>query len=62
MVGTSITRHAVWLRRILRDLAHEENEPTTIFCGNNSAIALPNNFVLNRKSKHIGTHWACQLW
>jgi hypothetical protein len=55
VAGTSVACHAVWLRRILSDLAHEENEPTPIFCDNSSTIALSKNHVFHRKSKHIDT-------
>jgi hypothetical protein len=54
---TSTSCHAVWLRRILSDLTHEEKEPTPIFCDNSSTIALSKNHVFHRKSKHIDTHY-----
>jgi hypothetical protein len=57
VAGTSAACHAVWLRRILSDLAYEENEPSPIFCDNISAIALSKNHVFHRKSKHIDIHY-----
>lgn len=41
--------------RLLSDLAHEEKEPTPIFCDNNLAIFLSKNHVFHHMSKHIDT-------
>jgi hypothetical protein len=57
MVGNSKTFHAVWLRRILSDLANEEKEPTLIFFGYILAIALSKNHVFHRNSKHSITSY-----
>jgi hypothetical protein len=57
VVGNSTACHAVWLRRILSNLAHEEKEPTIIFCDNNSTIALSKNHVFHHKSKQIDTFY-----
>ena len=53
--ATLVACHVVWLRIILVDLTHEEEEPTPIFCDNNSAIAPSKNHVSHRKSKCIDT-------
>jgi hypothetical protein len=55
--GTSTTCHAVWLRRILSDLAHEEKDPTPIFCENSLSISLSKNHMFQCKSKHIDTSY-----
>jgi hypothetical protein len=47
----------VWLRRILKDILHTENDPTPIFCDNTSAIALSKNHVFHKKRKHIDTRF-----
>lgn len=44
---------AIWLRRILKDLMFEQQEPTTIHCDNMSAIAMTKNPVFHARSKHI---------
>lgn len=44
---------AVWIRRILEDLGFKQQEPTVIFCDNNSAINLSKNPVMHSRSKHI---------
>lgn len=45
------------MRRILKDLRHEQKGATTIFCDNNSAIALSKNTVFHKRSKHIDTRY-----
>jgi hypothetical protein len=45
----------MWLRRILKDMSHTENDPTPIFTDNTSAIALSKNDVFHKKNKHIDT-------
>ena len=52
---TSAACYVVWLRRLLFDLTHEQEDPTPIFCDNNFSIALSKNHVFHRKSKHIDT-------
>jgi hypothetical protein len=54
---TSATCQAVWMRRILKDLLQEQQEPTTIFCDNNSTIMLSKNHVFHKKTKHIDTRY-----
>lgn len=44
---------ALWLRGLLTELEHPQDDPTTIFCDNKSAIALTKNPVFHGKSKHI---------
>lgn len=60
---TSASCQAVWLRRLLNDMSHTENEPTPIFCDNTSAIALLKKHVFHKKNKHIDTrfHFICEL-
>jgi len=44
---------AVWMRRMLRDLRHDQEGMTTIFCDNTSTIALSKNFVFHKRTKYI---------
>eukprot|EP00253_Pinus_taeda_P012844 PITA_12844 len=55
VAATTATCQAVWLRRVLRDLCHEQGKGTTIYCDNNSAIALSKNSVFHKRTKHIDT-------
>jgi hypothetical protein len=57
VVATSASCQAVWLRRILKEMSHTENDPTPIFCDNTSAIALSKNHVFHKKRKHIDTRF-----
>ena len=50
---TAVVCQAVWMRRMLRDLCHEQDGATTIFCDNISTIALSNNFVFQKRTKNI---------
>jgi hypothetical protein len=55
VAATTAACHAVWLRRLLKDMGHAVKYTTTIFCDNSSAIALSKNHVFHKKSKHIDT-------
>ena len=44
---------AMWMRRGLSNLKYPQEEPTIIYCDNNSAIALSKNHVFHQRSKHI---------
>jgi len=57
VVATTTACQIVWMRRTLSELQHEQNEPTLIFCDNNSAIALSRNHVFHKRSKHIDTRY-----
>jgi hypothetical protein len=45
------------MRRILKDLLQEQQEPTTVLCDNNSAILLSKNHVFHKKTNHIDTRY-----
>jgi hypothetical protein len=53
VAATSATCQAVWMRRMLKYLLQEQQEPTTVFCDNNSTIMLSKNHVFHKKTKHI---------
>jgi len=55
VAATVVACQAVWLRRVLRDLCHEQEKGTTIFCDNSSTIALSKNSVFHKRTKHIDT-------
>eukprot|EP00253_Pinus_taeda_P004625 PITA_04625 len=55
VAATTTACQEVWLRRVLRDLCHEQENGTTIYCDNSSAIALSKNSVFHKKTKHIDT-------
>ncbi|PKU84059.1 Retrovirus-related Pol polyprotein from transposon TNT 1-94 [Dendrobium catenatum] len=43
----------IWLRQLLADFHIPQNEPTTIFCDNTSAISLANNPIFHARTKYI---------
>ena len=63
IVATSAACKAVWLRRILIDLQHKQDEPTIMFCDNMSTMAMTKNSVFHNRSKHIEIrcHYICEL-
>jgi hypothetical protein len=44
---------AVWLRKILEDVGQMQQQPTPIYCDNQSAISMTKNPVFHGRSKHI---------
>jgi hypothetical protein len=53
VAAATATYEAVWLRRLLGELAGEEARPPTLMVDNKPAIALTKNPVLHDWSKHI---------
>ncbi|XP_074314354.1 secreted RxLR effector protein 161-like [Silene latifolia] len=50
---SSATCQAIWLRRLLKGLLHEQKSPTIIYCDNKAAISLTKNAVFHSRTKHI---------
>lgn len=57
IAATTATCQAIWMRRILKDLGHEQQEATKLLCDNSSAIALSKNAVFHKRTKHIDTRY-----
>ncbi|KAL0352138.1 UNVERIFIED_CONTAM: Retrovirus-related Pol polyprotein from transposon TNT 1-94 [Sesamum calycinum] len=53
IAAAATSNHAIWLRRILEDMGEKQEEPTTIYCDNKSAIAITKNPVQHSRTKHI---------
>lgn len=53
VTGTTAVCQTVWMRRMLRDLRHDQEGMTTIFFHNTSAIALSMNFFFHKRTKNI---------
>ena len=53
VTATTTTCKAVWMRIMLRSLCHEQVKGTTIYCDNSSTIALLENLVFHKRTKHI---------
>ncbi|KAL0403778.1 UNVERIFIED_CONTAM: Retrovirus-related Pol polyprotein from transposon RE2 [Sesamum radiatum] len=43
IAAAATSNQATWLRRILEDMGEKQEEPTTIYCDNKSAIAITKN-------------------
>jgi hypothetical protein len=54
---TQATKEAVWLRKLLQELGHEQLQATVIFGDNQGAIALAKNPQFHGRSKHIDIQW-----
>ncbi|KAL0321431.1 UNVERIFIED_CONTAM: Retrovirus-related Pol polyprotein from transposon RE1 [Sesamum radiatum] len=52
-IAAAASNQATWLRRILEDMGEKQEEPTTIYCDNKSAIAITKNPVQHNRTKHI---------
>lgn len=48
IAATSCATQAVWLRRMMSELRHQQDSPTKIFCDDKSTIALTKNPVFQR--------------
>lgn len=44
---------AIWMRRVLKEIGHEQEDQMVLFCDNTSTIKLSKNAVMHGKSKHI---------
>ena len=53
IAAANCATQAIWLRRMLRFLKHEEGSPTTLCCDSKSAIELTKHPVFHGRSKHI---------
>ncbi|KAK4381284.1 Retrovirus-related Pol polyprotein from transposon RE1 [Sesamum angolense] len=53
IAAAATSNQAIWLRRILEDMGEKQEEPTTIYCDNKSAIAITKNPVQHSRTKHI---------
>ena len=57
MAATSCTCHAIWSRRLLKEINLPKIEVTMICVDNKFAQALAKNPVYHDRSKHIGTRY-----
>ncbi len=57
MESTQGTKEAIWLRRLLKELGHEQCDPTVLFEDNKSALDLSKNPVHHDRTKHIDIQW-----
>lgn len=53
VAAATCASQAIWMRRILKEIGHEQDEEMVLFCDNTSTIKLSKNAVMHGKSKHI---------
>eukprot|EP00253_Pinus_taeda_P003001 PITA_03001 len=53
VAATTAMCQVVWMRRMLRDLPHDQEGAKMIFCDNTLEIALSKNYVFHKRTKHI---------
>ncbi|KAL0323576.1 UNVERIFIED_CONTAM: Retrovirus-related Pol polyprotein from transposon RE2 [Sesamum angustifolium] len=53
IAAAATSNQAIWLRRILEDIGEKQEEPTTIYYDNKSAIAITKNPVQHSRTKHM---------
>ncbi|XP_057994321.1 secreted RxLR effector protein 161-like [Hevea brasiliensis] len=51
--AAAAVNQAIWFRKIMKDLKHDQEEATIIFYDNQSAVAMAKNPVFHGKTKHI---------
>lgn len=47
----------IWMRRILEEIGHKQDDQMVLLCDNTSTIKLSKNAVMHGKSKHIRVHY-----
>jgi hypothetical protein len=53
MALCAATKEAVWLRTLLKELGHEQQQPTVIYEDNQACISLAKATSYHKKAKHI---------
>ena len=53
VAAASAACQAIWLRRMLAELQHQQEGPTEIFCDNKAAIFMTKNPAFHSRTKHI---------
>ena len=63
VAATHATKEALWLRTFLKELFGTTMEPTTLYCDNQSAIALAKDHQYHTCMKHIDIcfHFICWI-
>jgi hypothetical protein len=57
VAATSSVCHAIWLRKLLKELHMPQEDAMAIFLDNKSALALAKNPVFHDRNKHIDTRY-----
>jgi hypothetical protein len=57
MALSTNVKECIWLRNLLIDLGYKNQEPTNIYCDNQSTIAVAKNPVFHNRTKHIAIRY-----
>lgn len=57
MAATVCACQAIWMKRVLMELGHEDEKCIQIKCDNSSTIKLSKNPVMHGRSKHIDVRY-----
>lgn len=65
VAATHSAKEAIWLRTLISELFTPTSDPTTVYCDNQSAIALSKDGQFHARTKHIDVRyhfirWVCQ--
>ena len=61
--AVAAAKHAKYLRAVLNDLGFRQEEPTPIYCDNQSAIRIINGRIPTERARHISIqYFAVQDW
>src|SRR6202020_1202120 len=57
VAATHATKMLVWLRNLMEELGHPQPTTSTLFCDNQSAIALSRDHQFHARTKHIDVQY-----
>jgi hypothetical protein len=57
VAATHAAKEALWLRRLIGEVFRPLDKPTTLYCDNQSAIALTKDGTYHARTKHINIHY-----
>ena len=53
MASSNATKEVLWLQQLCKNIEFIQTKPTTIFCNNQSCIALTQNPKFHSRTKHV---------
>lgn len=62
VAATHASKEAIWLRQLIGQIFSPLTSPTTLFCDNQSAIALAKDHQFHARSKHIDIRYHFLRW
>ena len=57
MAASAAAQEAIHLRRLMKSLGFDQDGPTTLYCDNQGAIAMSENPIAHKRTKHIDIRW-----